>query len=111
MSSFEAGLAHVGRSLDTVGRPWALIGALAVAARAEARATLDVDIAIAVADRSEASEVTERLGELGYRWLRDFGSIMTSFLVPEGPEAGLRLDLLFSVVGIEADVARPPRAT
>ena len=31
---------------------------------------------------------------------------MTSLAVPEGPQAGLRLDLLFSLSGIESEVAR-----
>ena len=106
MNAFEAALANVGRSCDALGRPWCLVGALAVAARAEARATLDVDVAVAVEDQGQASEVVSRLRDMGYRWHRDFGSLMTSFLLPEGVEAGLRLDVLFSLTGIEAEVAR-----
>lgn len=106
MSSFEAAFERICRDFDRLELPWALVGALAVAARAEARATLDVDIAVAVEDASEAAEVTARLRALGYHWQRDLGTSMSSFLVPDGPEAGLRLDLLYSLAGIEAEVAR-----
>lgn len=105
MNTFEAALARVGRIFDALGRPWALVGALAVAARAEARATLDVDVAVAVEDQGQALEVVSILRGMGYKWHSDFGSLMTSFLVPEGPDAGLRLDVLFSLTGIEAEVA------
>lgn len=105
MSSIERALAHIGRSLDEIGLPWALVGALAVAARAEARATLDVDVAIAADDPAGAADVVSRLRNLGYRWHRDFGGTMTSFVVPAGPPAGLRLDVLFSLTGIETEVA------
>lgn len=105
MSSFEKALARIGRDLDRLGHPWALVGALAVAARAEARATLDVDVAIAVDGREGARGVVESLRAVGYRWQRDLGTFMSSFLVPEGPEAGLRLDVLFSLSGLEAQVA------
>ncbi|MCH9650307.1 MAG: hypothetical protein K0U98_18885 [Deltaproteobacteria bacterium] len=106
MNRFEAALEDIGRNIDALGRPWALVGALAVAARAEARATLDVDVAIAVENHQQASEVVSSLRDMGYRWHSDFGGLMTSFLVPEGPDAGLRLDVLFSLTGIEAEVAK-----
>lgn len=106
MSIFRGVLADVGRDFDTLGRQWALVGALAVAARAEARATFDVDVAIAVEDLKQADEVVSRLRSLGYQWHSHFGSFMTSFLVPGDREADLRLDVLFSLTGIEAEVSR-----
>lgn len=105
MNRLEAALAEVRRDFDALGRPWALVGALAVAARAEARATLDVDVAIAVEDPGQAAEIVSKLRAMGYRWQSDLGSRMTSFLIPEGPDAGLRLDVLFSLTGIEPEVA------
>ncbi|MEM9597615.1 MAG: hypothetical protein AAGD06_25335, partial [Acidobacteriota bacterium] len=61
MNRFEAALADIERSFEALGRPWALVGALAVAARAEARATLDVDVVVAVEDQGQASEVVADL--------------------------------------------------
>ncbi len=105
MSSIEGALARIGRDLDDLGRPWALVGALAVAARAEARATLDVDVALAVDGPEDAAALVSVLLQRGYVWRADFGSAMTSLSVPEAPPAGLRLDLLFSLAGIEHEVA------
>lgn len=106
MNRFEAALEEVERSFEKIGRPWALVGALAVAARSEARATLDIDVAVAVEDPEQASEVVSSLRVMGYAWQSEVGGFMTSFLVPAGPEAGLRLDVLFSLAGIEAEVAK-----
>ena len=107
MSSLERALARISRDLDELGRPWALVGALAVAAHAEARATLDVDVAVAVDTPAEAVALVAELRGRGYRWQQDFGAAMTSLLVPrEGGTAELRLDLLFSLTGIESEVAR-----
>lgn len=105
MSTLERALARIGRDLDELGRPWALVGALAVAARAEARASLDVDVAVAVEGSDDSKALVASLRERGYRWEPDFGAAMTSLTVPEGPPAGLRLDLLFSLAGIEDTVA------
>jgi predicted nucleotidyltransferase len=105
VSSLENAIARIAASLDQVGHPWALVGALAVAAHAEARATLDVDVAVAVKDADEAAAVVSRLRHLGYTWRADFGAAMTSFEVPEGPPGGLRLDVLFSLTGIESEIA------
>lgn len=108
MEDLERSLRRIRDDLDDLGRPWVLVGALAVAARAEARATLDVDVALAVADRADAEELVESLVERGYRWKASFGHAMTSLLVPDpdAPPVGLRLDLLFSMVGIEDRVAK-----
>ena len=82
------------------------MGALAVAAHAEARATLDVDVAVAVDGPGDAAALVAALRGRGYRWEADFGGAMTSLAVggAEMP-AGLRLDLLFSLTGIEVEVA------
>ena len=106
MNDLEAALRRVGEDLDHLGRPWALVGALAVSAHAEARATLDVDVVMAVDDPRDAEEVISGLLERGYKWHASFGAAMSSLVVPSGPPAGLRLDLLFSLAGIEPEVAR-----
>jgi len=105
VNSLASALAHIRASLDEIGHRWALVGALAVAAHAEARATLDVDVAVAVDDPDEAARVVSQLRNLGYRWQRDLGTAMSSLEVPEGPPAGLRLDVLFSLTGIENEIA------
>ena len=58
MSLLEAALFRLGHDLDALGNPWALVGALAVAAHAEARATLDVDVAVAVEGPARRGSVT-----------------------------------------------------
>lgn len=99
-------LAFVAGCLESLDRPWALVGALAVAARSEARATLDIDVAVAVDNLADSQWVTSKLREAGLTWQSDLGPAMTSFSVPEGPPAGLKLDVLFSLAGIENEVAR-----
>jgi hypothetical protein len=106
VTTFEAALARIGHDLDELQRPWALVGALAVAAHAEARATLDVDVAVAVEGPADSAALVSALRVQGYRWLADFGDAMTSLAVRDAPPAGLRLDLLFSLAGIENEVAR-----
>lgn len=106
MIEAQAALARIAGDLDAQGRPWALVGALAVAARAEARATLDVDVAVDVDTPAEARAVVDALRERGYRWERDLGHSMTTLTVPGEGETRLRLDLLFSLAGIEDVVAR-----
>lgn len=107
MNALERALARIGRDLDALGHPWALVGALAVAAHAEARATLDVDVAVAVDGPADSAALVTALRDRGYGWQADFGTAMTSLTVPgDGTPAGLRLDLLFALAGIEAEVAR-----
>jgi len=107
VNALEGALARIGRDLDELGHPWALVGALAVATYAEARATLDVDVAVAVDGPADSAALVAALRDRGYGWQADFGSAMTSLIVPgDGTPAGLRLDLLFALAGIEAEVAR-----
>ena len=107
MNALQGALSRIGRDLDDLGHPWALVGALAVAAHTEARATLDVDVAVAVDGPADSAALVTALRGCGYGWQADFGSAMTSLTVPgDGTPAGLRLDLLFALAGIEAEVAR-----
>lgn len=98
-------LERVTRDLDEIGLPWALVGAMAVAAWAEARMTLDLDVAVCVADHHERRRAVDELRARAYRWEASFANdAMVSFAVPEA--GGLRLDLLFSLAGIETEVAQ-----
>lgn len=107
MNALARALSRIGRDLDELGRPWALVGAIAVAVHAEARATLDVDVVVAVDSPSDAAALVAELRDRGYQWQADFGGAMTSLAVAANDEpAGLRLDLLFSLAGIESEVAR-----
>lgn len=107
MNALADALSRVGRDLDQLGHPWALVGALAVAVHAEARATLDVDVAVTVDGPGDAAALVSALRSRGYSWIADFGTAMTSLGVPtvEGTPA-LRVDLLFALIGIEPQIAR-----
>jgi len=107
VNALARALWRIGGDLDELGRPWALIGAIAVAAHAEARATLDVDVVVAVDGPAGASALVAAFRDRGYQWQADFGGAMTSLGLPaDAAPTGLRLDLLFSLVGIESEVAR-----
>jgi len=105
VNSIEVSLRTIAADLDACGRSWALVGALAVAAHAEARSTLDVDVAVAVTGPDEAKATVSWLLARNYRLCGSFDSAMTSLEVPAAPLAGLRLDLLFALAGIEVEVA------
>jgi hypothetical protein len=110
MLALEGVLARIARDLDALGHPWALVGALAVAAYAEARSTLDVDVVVAVDGPADSALLVKALRERGYRWQADFGSAMTTLATTADDSAvEIRLDLLFSMAGIEAEVARGAR--
>ena len=110
MNALARALSRIGSDLDELGRPWALVGAIAVAVHAEARVTLDVDVVVAVDGPADASALVAALRDRGYLWQADFGGAMTSLALPSDDSsdapAGLRLDLLFSLAGIEGEVAR-----
>jgi hypothetical protein len=106
VTSFVESLGRIARDLDDSRHSWALVGALAVAAHAEARATLDVDVAVAVDGPEDAAGVIGGLRSRGYQWRADFGSAMSQLAVPDAAPPGLRLDVLFSLAGIEDEVAR-----
>ncbi len=110
MNTLAVALAQVGGDLEDFGRPWALVGALAVAAHAEARSTLDVDVAVAVDHPGDAAALVAALRERGYAWVSDLGTAMTTLAIPAAAgRVPLRLDLLFSLAGIEDVVARGAR--
>jgi hypothetical protein len=57
----EVVLRDIVRHLRRLGRPFALVGGLAVSLRAEARFTRDVDLAIAAADDADVERLVYEL--------------------------------------------------
>ncbi len=109
VTDLERSLHHVASYLADRGRPWALVGGLAVAIRAQPRLTRDVDVAVATADDAEAeSFVSSLLGE-GYGVVAIVehelsGRLATARL--EHPSwSGTLTDLLFASCGIEPEIA------
>lgn len=100
----------LGRILQDVSVPHALVGGLAVSARTEPRFTRDVDLAIACADDRAAEALVSDLGTRGYRVVAQVEQetaerLSTVRLMPPGDrEPGLLVDLLFASSGIEAEV-------
>lgn len=65
VQALEEATAH----LDAFGRPWCLVGGLAVGVRVEPRFTRDLDLAISVADDAQAESLVLRLRSSGYEVL------------------------------------------
>jgi predicted nucleotidyltransferase len=112
VNPLEAALRRISEDLRTSGRPWALIGGLAVSARAEPRTTRDVDLAVAVADDRQAEALIFHLQSRGYATVAVLeqevaGRLATVRLRPhvEG-NLGVLVDLLFASSGIEPEIAR-----
>jgi len=111
VSPLEEALRRVVADLNGTGRPWALVGGLAVSARAEPRTTRDVDAAVAVSGDREAEELVRGLQSAGWRVLalvehEAAHRLATVRLSPPGEAArGVVADLLFASSGIEAEVA------
>lgn len=112
MNPIEDALRQIAKDLRNQGKPWALIGGLAVSARAEPRTTRDVDVAVAVASDKEAELVIFRLQALGYTVLAVLeqeatGRLSTVRLRPPAEEeGGVLVDLLFASSGIEPEIAQ-----
>ena len=53
--------------LGALGKPYAVVGGIAVSALVAPRSTADVDLAIAVADDDEAESVARSFATAGYR--------------------------------------------
>lgn len=67
MTAVRAVLRRVAAELSRTGRPFALVGGLAVSVRTEPRFTRDVDLAVAVTGDAEAEALIHRLRTTGYR--------------------------------------------
>jgi len=64
--TIEAALADITQKLLDMGRPFALVGGLAVSFRAEVRFTRDVDVAVAVKDDADFEALLFALRASGY---------------------------------------------
>ena len=71
MSGLVAALRRIVSDLEEAGKPWALVGGLAVSVRVEPRTTRDVDVAVAVAGDSEAEALVR-----GYDRGRDLANAL-----------------------------------
>ncbi len=88
-----AALGDIAAVLTRLGRPFALVGGLAVSIRAEVRFTRDVDIALAVSSDSEVEQLVHTLQGEGYRVLalvehEARGRVATVRLGADGRSAG-----------------------
>jgi hypothetical protein len=112
VSRLESALRAIAAELDRAGKPWALVGGLAVSARAEPRFTRDVDLAVAAADDREAEDLVRQLITSGYRVLATLeqeaaGRLATIRLGAPGEDPGtVVVDLLFASSGVEPELIR-----
>lgn len=95
--------------LDAVGRPWALVGGLAVSVHTEPRFTRDIDVAVLVASDPEADEVVHALFRKGYQPYASMDQTETGRLATErlwSPKAptSVSVDLRFASSGLEAEI-------
>ncbi|MGA7271509.1 MAG: nucleotidyl transferase AbiEii/AbiGii toxin family protein [Acidimicrobiia bacterium] len=107
MTSIESALRDALSLLDEVGRPYALVGGLAVSVHAEPRLTRDVDVVVAVADDDAAEEVVHAFGARGYAAVaatvhEPTGRLSTIRLTRD--ESSALIDLLFASSGIEYEI-------
>ncbi len=111
MNPVEAALRRIAVDVSASGRPWAIIGGLAVSARTEPRTTRDVDLAVSVADDPDAEALVFHLQSSGYRVLaaveqRGVGRLSTTRMsTPGAGPHGVVVDLLFASSGIEREIA------
>ncbi len=110
VNPLEAALRRISVDLRDSGRPWALIGGLAVSARAEPRTTRDVDLAVAVKDDRQAESLIFFLQSRGYATVavleqEAVGRLATVRLRPDLEGSLVLVDLLFSSSGIESEIA------
>lgn len=110
MTPLDAALIRIATDLDSLGVRWALIGALALAARAEPRQTTDVDVAMLVGSDHEAESVIRTLLGRGYSVFSQLeqkagGRLAGMRLLSPGADLErVTVDLLFAFSGIEPEV-------
>jgi hypothetical protein len=96
--------------LRELGRPFALVGGLAVSIRVEPRFTRDIDLVVAISDDAAAERLVADLQARGFALQlsleqRAMGRLAAVRMTPpKEPEAGVVVDLLFASSGIEADI-------
>lgn len=111
MGAVEQLLRQLAQFFAEGGRPWALVGGLAVSVRAVPRFTSDVDVAVAVTTDADAEALVYALTLQSYRVLACLeherkARLSTVRLLPPGQdEDGIVVDLLFASSGIEPELA------
>ncbi len=105
-ASPEAVLGDIAARLAQLGRPFALVGGLAVSLRAEVRFTRDVDLAITAADDADVEQLVHTLGDVGYFPVATVEHLERQRLstVRLASSSGVVVDLLAASSGIEAEV-------
>ena len=112
MTRLEAILVRIARDLEQLEVRWALIGALAMAARGQARMTSDVDIAISVKPDSDVEFLVKTLFGRGYQQLavleRKTAKLLRGvrLISPGYTSEGGIVDLLSAVCGIELEITQ-----
>jgi predicted nucleotidyltransferase len=94
--------------LNRYGRPFAVVGGLAVSIRAEPRFTRDADLAVAVVDDDDAERLVAQLRAVGYGVAATVEQLATGRLATVRLQSrvadGVIVDLLFASSGIEAEI-------
>jgi hypothetical protein len=111
LSPLEAALEDVTRRLHALGRPFALVGGLAVSFRAEVRFTRDVDLAVVVEDDADFEALIFELRSAGYIAVATVENTQRSRLATArlASPLGFIVDLIASTCGIEREIVE--RAT
>ncbi|MEZ4296293.1 MAG: nucleotidyl transferase AbiEii/AbiGii toxin family protein [Polyangiaceae bacterium] len=110
LNPVAAALQRASEDLTQLGRPWALVGGLAVSVRAEPRMTRDVDITVSVPTDAEAEALIFDLQARGYRVATLLEQKAVARLATVRLHAPLStpviIDLLFASSGIEHEVTQ-----
>ena len=109
MSSLDESLQRISGVLKTLGKPFALVGGLAVSVRSEPRFTRDADLAVTVNDDADAESLVFDLRRNGYEVIAAVeqeatGRLATIRLVEQEDDGSMVIDLLLASSGIEPDV-------
>ena len=109
--TIEAALADITQNLVDMGRPFALVGGLAVSFRAEVRFTRDVDLAVVVKDDADFEGLVFELRSSGYFPLATVEHTQQKRLSTARLQSplGFVVDLIAATCGIEREVVE--RAT
>ncbi|MCC7385567.1 MAG: nucleotidyl transferase AbiEii/AbiGii toxin family protein [Deltaproteobacteria bacterium] len=99
-------LVRVSEDLDRIGRPYALVGGLAVSARCEPRFTRDIDLAVAVDTDASAERFVANLGYAIESTVEHsaVSRLATVRLRGPGGRTAPIVDLLFASSGIEREI-------
>jgi hypothetical protein len=111
MTTVESALRRVVADLALVGRPFALVGGLAISARTEPRFTRDAALVVSVTHDDAAEQVLRELVGRGYGLVATVehdaaNRLATARLAsPVAPDEELIVDLLFASSGVEPEIA------